>query len=56
MNADLIAALNAERYGTGEWFTGKPRRPTNEDDDLTTARRRREAAADLDRLNNRRTA
>lgn len=58
MNRDeLLAALNAERYGNGAWFKtpapGRQRPPealdssAYDDNDITTARRRRELLADV---------
>lgn len=45
---DVLDALNAERYGTGAWFTSHPRNPSADfpaeatrDDELTCARRRK---------------
>ena len=35
---ELLAALLAERYGTGGWFTGKPQ-PVAVDDERAGARR-----------------
>ena len=51
---ELLASLNAERYGTGDWFKTPQCRPRLEpispdifiDTDLTTARRRRELVGD----------
>lgn len=50
MSADLLAALNAERYDNRWWKT----RATEEaatDNDITTAQRRRALAADYDTHN-----
>jgi hypothetical protein len=56
-NADVLAALNAERYGPSLWWKADrpdlpappPQMPTWDDSDTTTARRRKALADEYGR-------
>lgn len=48
MNDDLIAALNAERYGANQWWTRKAPAPSPAVDEVGGRRRLAECIAEAD--------